>query len=63
MRRNLITAAVAASFMLGATAAFADNSWAFDDPYWKQPETVGSVQPKQSDEVRGKYHQVDGYNP
>lgn len=63
MRSNLIAAVAAASVMLAAGTAFADNSWAFDDPYWKQPETVGSVQPTQSSEVLGKYHHVDGYNP
>lgn len=63
MRRNLITAAMTASLMLGATAAFADNNWPFDDPYWKQPQTVGTVQPTLSQASLGKYHQVDGYNP
>jgi hypothetical protein len=58
----LITVVVTAGCMLGAGAAFA-NSWAFDDPYWKQPETVGSVQATQADQIRGRYHQVDGYNP
>ena len=62
MRKILIAAVVTAGYMLGAGAASA-NSWAFDEPYWKQPETVGSVQAAQFDEARGKYHQVDGYNP
>jgi polyisoprenoid-binding protein YceI len=59
MMRNSILAAVLA---LSASAAFAD-SWTFDDSYWKQPATAGAVQAMQSDEVRGRYDQVDRYNP
>jgi hypothetical protein len=55
--RKLIAASVIA---LGATAAHADNNWAFDDGYWKQQDTVQSVQATES---RGKYDQVDRYNP
>jgi hypothetical protein len=62
MRINLISIVIAAGFVLGATAAFADNNWAFDDPYWKRPTSAVSVQPTQSDEIRGKYDQVDRYN-
>lgn len=59
MIRNSILAAVLA---LSATAAFA-NGWTFDDAYWKQPTTAGAVQATQSDDVRGRYDQVDRYNP
>lgn len=62
MRRNLFTLVIAAGFMLGATAAFANN-WTFDDAYWKQPTTVGAVPATQAGEIRAKYDQVDGYNP
>jgi hypothetical protein len=62
MKRNLI-ALVAAGLALGTTAAFADNNWAFDDAYWKQAPAVQSVQSTQSTETRGKYDQVDRYNP
>jgi hypothetical protein len=58
--RKLIAASVIA---LGATAAHADNNWAFDDGYWKQQETVQSVQSAQAAEPRGTYDQVDRYNP
>ena len=59
MKRNTILAAALALF---AGAAFA-NDWAFDDAYWKRPTTAGAAQTVQSDEVRGKYDQVDRYNP
>jgi undecaprenyl pyrophosphate phosphatase UppP len=61
MRSNLVNLVIAAGFMLGASAAFADNNWAFDDAYWKQPQTVGSVQATAV--IPGKYDHVDGYNP
>ncbi len=62
MKRNLI-AIVAVGLALGANAAFADNNWAFDDAYWKQAQAASSVQSAQSTETRGKYDQVDRYNP
>jgi hypothetical protein len=64
MKRNLIAIA-AVGLAIGANAAFADNNWAFDDAYWKQAQTSQPVQSTstQSGEVRGKYDQVDRYNP
>lgn len=59
MIRNSILAAVLA---LSASTAFA-NSWTFDDAYWKQPATAGAVQTMPPDDVRGRYDQVDRYNP
>ena len=63
MKRNLI--AVAAALVLGSPVAFADNNYAFDDPYWKQSESAHSfqsVQPTESrDESRAKYDLVDNY--
>jgi hypothetical protein len=53
----------AAAIALGATAAHADNNWAFDDAYWKQQETIRSVQSAQSAEAQGRYDQVDRFNP
>jgi len=44
MKRNLIAIA-AVGLTLGTTAAFADNSWAFDDAYWKQAPSVQSARP------------------
>lgn len=62
MKRNLI-AVVAAALALGTTAAVADNNYVFDDPYWKQAETVISVQaPTTESPMRAKYDHVDGYN-
>lgn len=65
MKRYLIAIA-ALGLVLGANAALAD-SWAFDDPYWKAPETVGAVK---APEVRtpavtehGPYYLVDDFNP
>ena len=63
MIRNTILAAVLA---LGTTAALADNNWAFDDAYWKQAQSIQSVQADravQSGDTRGKYDLVDKYNP
>lgn len=62
MKRNLI-AVVAAGLALGTSVAFADNNYAFDDAYWKQAPAVQSVQAAQAAEARGKYDQVDRYNP
>ena len=62
MIRNTILAAVLA---LGTTAAFADNTWAFEDAYWKQAQgtpSVQSVQPTQSDRTQGSYDFVNQYN-
>ncbi len=56
------TAILAAALALFAGSAFA-NSWTFDDAYWKRPATAGAVQTAQSDDLRGKYDQVDRYNP
>jgi hypothetical protein len=63
MKRNLI-AVVAAALALGTTAALADNNYVFDDPYWKQAETVISVQPASTESapMRSKYDLVDNYN-
>ena len=66
MKRKLIAIA-ALGFVLGDNVAFADNNWAFDDPYWKAPETVGAVK---APEVRAPatgehspYYLVDDFNP
>ena len=63
MIRKTILAAVLA---LGATAAFADNNYTFDDAYWKQAQSAQSVEAAQavrSDNARSKYDLVDNYNP
>jgi hypothetical protein len=62
MKRNLIGLA-AVALALVANAAVADNNYVFDDPYWKQAEITVSVQPMQATESRGKYSQVDDFNP
>ena len=62
MKRNLIGLA-AVAFAVITNAALADNNYAFDDPYWKQAETVQSVQSFMPAETRGKYSLVDDYNP
>ena len=63
MRSHPITTVSAACFTVCTTAALADNNWAFDEAYWKQPSTAGAARATQSDEVRGPYDQVDRYNP
>ena len=62
MKRNLIAIA-AVGLAIGANAAFADNNYTFDDAYWKQSQSVQSAQSTQSTETKGKYDQVDRYNP
>jgi hypothetical protein len=59
IRKTLLAAVLA----LGATAAFADNNWAFDDTYWKQAQSAQAAQAVQSDNARSKYDLVDNYNP
>ena len=65
MKRYVIAIA-ALGFVLGANAALA-GSWAFDDPYWKAPETVGAVKEapaaERPTEVGNPYHMVDDFNP
>ena len=61
MKRNLIAIA-ALGLALGANTAFADNSWAFDDAYWKQAPSVQSAQPTQSVPAKGNYDFVNQYN-
>jgi hypothetical protein len=67
MKRNLIAIA-AVGLALGTNAAFADNSWAFDDAYWKSPAASGAMTSYTSggdsatDAQFAKYKHVDGYN-
>jgi hypothetical protein len=67
MKRNLIALA-AVGLALGASSAFADNSWAFDDAYWKQGQSAQSaqsfesVQPTQPARTQGSYDFVNQYN-
>jgi hypothetical protein len=66
MKRYVIAIA-ALGFVLGANAAFADNNWAFDDAYWKAPETVGAVKAPEigapTAGERSPYYLVDDFNP
>jgi hypothetical protein len=61
MKRNLIAIA-AVALGLGTNAVLADNSWAFDDAYWKQAQGTPSVQSTRSIETQGKYDFVNQYN-
>ena len=64
MKRNLIAIA-ALGLALGANTAFADNSWAFDDAYWKQAQgtpSAQSAQTTQSVPAKGNYDFVNQYN-
>jgi hypothetical protein len=65
MKRYVIAIA-ALGLVLGANAALAD-SWAFDDPYWKAPETVGAVKAPEigapTTGERSPYFLVDDFNP
>ena len=61
MKRNLIAIA-AVGLTLGASAAVADNNFAFDDAYWKQAPSVQSAQATQSVPAKGEYDFVNQYN-
>jgi hypothetical protein len=69
MKRYVIAIA-ALGFVLGANAALA-GSWAFDDAYWKAPETVGAVNAPEVKAPgitaptgeRSPYYLVDDFNP
>jgi hypothetical protein len=65
LKRTLVIAAAVIAAQSGV--ALADNNWAFDDSYWKDPARSGSATSMQaSDNVVnaqfGKYIQVDGFN-
>ncbi|HSD44433.1 MAG TPA: hypothetical protein VLD36_21545 [Burkholderiales bacterium] len=62
MKRNLIAFA-AAALALGTTAAFADNNFTFDDPYWKQAESTQTVHSASSIKMERNYDLVDNYIP
>lgn len=65
LKRTLVIAAAVIAAQSGA--ALADNNWAFDDAYWKNPALSGIATSMQTSDNRvnaqfGKYIQVDGYN-
>lgn len=65
LKRTLVIAAAVIAAQSGA--ALADNNWAFDDSYWKDPARSGSATSLQAsgnavNAQFGKYIQVDGYN-
>ena len=62
MKRYLIAIA-ALGLVFGATRALADNNWAFDDAYWKEPPTVKALRAEQPTPVHSPYYQVDDFNP
>jgi hypothetical protein len=65
LKRALIVALAAVAAHAGA--AFADNNWAFDDPFWSQGAKQGvemttyAASQTTSDSF-AKYRLVDGYN-
>jgi hypothetical protein len=65
LKRALIIAT--AVFAAQAGAAFADNNYTFDDPYWKTAFARGvektSYITSQTDPAFAKYDLVDSYNP
>jgi len=65
LKRTLIVAATLVAAQSGV--ALADNNWAFDDAYWKNPAASGMATSLQSggnavNAEFAKYIQVDGYN-
>lgn len=65
IKRSLI---IATAILVGhAGAAFADNNWTFDDPYWMNGGFTRGVEKtayatSQTDETFAKYRDVDGYS-
>jgi hypothetical protein len=65
LKRTLIVAAALVAAQSGV--ALADNNWAFDDAYWKNPVASGMATTVQSggsavNAQFSKYMQVDGFN-
>ena len=65
LKRTLVIAAAVIAAQSGV--ALADNNWAFDDAYWKNPALSGSATSLQAsgntvNAQFDKYKQVDGYN-
>lgn len=65
LKRTLVIAAAVIAAQSGV--ALADNNWAFDDTYWKDPARSGMATSMQTSDNTataqfGKYIQVDGYN-
>ena len=65
LKRTLVIAAAVIAVQSGA--AFADNNWAFDDSYWKDPARSGSATSMQASDNTvntqfDRYRQIDGYN-
>ncbi len=65
LKRTLVIAATLVAAQSGV--ALADNNWAFDDAYWKNPVASGMATSVQagSNAVNAqfaKYIQVDGFN-
>jgi hypothetical protein len=65
LKRTVVIAVAIVAAQSGV--ALADNNWAFDDAYWKNPARSGSATSMQaSDNVVNaqfeKYIQVNGYN-
>jgi hypothetical protein len=65
LKRTLVIAAAVIAAQSGAVLA--DNNWAFDDSYWKDPARSGSATSMRASDNTvtaqfEKYKQVDGYN-
>jgi len=63
MKRYLIAIAALGLVLGVAGKAFADNNWAFDHAYWKEPPTVKALRAEQPTPVHSPYYQVDDFNP
>lgn len=66
LKRTVVIALAVLAAQSGA--AFADNNWSFDDPYWKSPAASGAMTSYASGAAGAvnaqfaKYEQVDGFN-
>ncbi len=65
LNRTLVFALAIVAAQSGA--AFADNTWSFDDPYWKRAAASGTMTSYAAsggavNAQFAKYQQVDGFN-
>jgi len=66
--QRIATIAAAVAVLGASTAARADNSYPFDEPYWKQQlgvhQAAIAAQPEADTSAnKGPYDLVDNYNP
>lgn len=65
--RNLVRIFAGVVLAVQAGVAAAHGSFPFDDPYWKRPTDLATLQPSAASaaaaQQNSKYDSVDNYNP